>query len=400
MGEWPQAHMGDLLEMIIDHRGKTPKKLGSDWTQSGHRVISAINIKDSYVDDNDHHYVDDETYVRWMKTPLKTGDVILTSEAPLGEVAFISEDVDWVLGQRVFGLRANTSRLTAKFLFYFLQTETAQALLEGRSTGTTVTGIKQRELVKIEVPTPPLSEQEAIADVLGALDDKIFSNQITSFKSDELITALYQKVRSGASGEDGLSNWASTQYGLTLSGGTAGSHRLIRVTDINKKPWIQHESAPFVAPTARDICKYELHPGDIVVARMADPGKVGYFDEGLPCSVFASYLVRVKPNDPSLSLYMYYFLRSEEYLRYSEMMGGGSVQKNMNARVITGVNFPVPNAENLIAFNESATRLRSLIGKCRDERQKLLELRAVLLPRLMDGSLGVRTAEELVRSTV
>jgi len=49
--------LGDALSALIDHRGKTPKKLGGDWSSTGHRVVSAINIKNNGVNDNDHHYV-------------------------------------------------------------------------------------------------------------------------------------------------------------------------------------------------------------------------------------------------------------------------------------------------------------------------------------------------------
>ena len=69
---------------------------------SGHRVLSALNIKRNRIDDNDHHYVDSVLYKKWMKVPLRKGDVLLTSEAPLGEVAYLDSDVDWALGQRLF----------------------------------------------------------------------------------------------------------------------------------------------------------------------------------------------------------------------------------------------------------------------------------------------------------
>ena len=87
--------LGDALAVLIDHRGKTPKKLGGDWTSTGHRVVSAINIKENSVDDNDHHYVSAELYRRWMKEPLRAGDERLTSEAPTGEVAYVARDTDW-----------------------------------------------------------------------------------------------------------------------------------------------------------------------------------------------------------------------------------------------------------------------------------------------------------------
>jgi len=157
---------GDVLINVIDHRGKTPKKLGGDWTESGHRVVSAINVKDGRVDDNDHHYISPAVYSRWMATPLEVGDVLLTSEAPLGSVAFIDRPVDWAVGQRIFGLRPDRSVLDGRYLFHMLRAGGVRAELLSRATGSTVSGIRQSELVQIEVHLPPVEVQVQVAEKL------------------------------------------------------------------------------------------------------------------------------------------------------------------------------------------------------------------------------------------
>ena len=81
------------LEKIIDYRGKTPKKLGSDWIDEGYRALSAINVKDSgLVSTETIRCVDAETYKKWMKEEVKRGDILLTSEAPAGEVMIWNSD--------------------------------------------------------------------------------------------------------------------------------------------------------------------------------------------------------------------------------------------------------------------------------------------------------------------
>ena len=82
--------IGDALDLIIDHRGKTPKKLGSDWLpegSSGIPAISAKNVKGGrLVNLNAIRSVDSDTYKKWMKKDLKRGDCLLVSEgATLGE---------------------------------------------------------------------------------------------------------------------------------------------------------------------------------------------------------------------------------------------------------------------------------------------------------------------------
>jgi len=158
--------LGELLTTVIDHRGITPKKLGGDWTVYGHRVISAINVKNGAIDSNDHHYISETMYAKWMSTPLQVGDVLLTSEAPLGSVAFIESPVDWAIGQRLFALRPDSLRLNGRYLFHLLRAGAPRAELLSRATGSTVSGIRQAELVKVQIALPSLERQIKIASVL------------------------------------------------------------------------------------------------------------------------------------------------------------------------------------------------------------------------------------------
>jgi type I restriction enzyme S subunit len=177
--EWDTAPLDDLVDDILDRRGVTPLKLGSNFVSTGYRVISAKAIKRRRVDlaADEPRFVDQTTYQKWMRTPLRADDVILTSEAPLGEPAYVSRDVDWCLGQRLFGIRSKKTRLHGRFLFYALQSEQVRHDLLSRATGTTAQGIRQTELRRVHVPLPEMGEQRAIAYILGTLDDKIELNR-------------------------------------------------------------------------------------------------------------------------------------------------------------------------------------------------------------------------------
>ncbi len=189
-----EAPLGDLLDVLIDHRGKTPTKLGSAFVRTGIPVASAINIKAGrLLLDSPPRCVTEAVYARWMPVPLREGDVLLTSEAPLGEVARVPSDTPLVLGQRLFGLRGRRGVLDSGFLFYALQWRVIRERINSRSTGTTVYGISQAELVRVLVPLPPFSEQRAIAEVLGALDDKIEADCRLVSGLRNLNVALYQR---------------------------------------------------------------------------------------------------------------------------------------------------------------------------------------------------------------
>ena len=129
---------------------------------------------------------------KWMKTPLLADDVILTSEAPLGEPAYVAQDAEWCLGQRLFGIRTNKDKLYGRFLFYALQSAEVRHDLLSRATGTTAQGIRQAELRRVRIPLPPLPEQRAIAHILGTLDDKIELNRRMNETLEEMARALFK----------------------------------------------------------------------------------------------------------------------------------------------------------------------------------------------------------------
>jgi type I restriction enzyme, S subunit len=186
--------LDELVDDIIDRRGVTPLKLGSDFTTSGFRVISAKLIKDGEIDllADEPRFVNEATYRRWMRTPLDQDDVILTSEAPLGEVAYIRQPVEWCVGQRLFCIRTKKDRLHGRFLYYALQSEPVRHELQSRATGTTAQGIRQSELRRVHIPLPPIGEQLAIAGILGAFDDKIELNRRMNETLETMARALFK----------------------------------------------------------------------------------------------------------------------------------------------------------------------------------------------------------------
>jgi type I restriction/modification system specificity determinant hsdS (S protein) len=188
------AKLGDLLDTVVDHRGKTPKKLGVDFTETGVPVISAKLVSGGSVDFASARYVSEETWERWMPVRLKIGDVLLTSEAPLGRTAEIKSNAPVVLGQRLFALRGKQGVLDSRYLRYWLDSEVGQSELYGRATGTTVIGIKQSLLLGIEINVPNFDAQIAVSSVLGALDDKIAANSDAIKRALEIISVIASKI--------------------------------------------------------------------------------------------------------------------------------------------------------------------------------------------------------------
>src|SRR5207248_2648810 len=117
--------------------------------------------------------------------------------------------------------------------------------------------------------------------------------------------------------------------------------------------------------------KFKLRIGDILVIRMADPGKVGIVEKNIE-AIFASYLVRLQINSPKLfPYYLYYFLLSDKYQGYITGASTGTTRKSASAGVITGIDILVP-PEPIIKMFESCIRdFRLLLNNLLDRNNIL-----------------------------
>ncbi len=170
--DWEVVKIETVLDKIIDYRGKTPKK-----STFGIKTLSARSIKKGRIDYNQTYFISEKTFEQWEKRgkPQK-GDVLLTTEGPLGEVAQLDRE-GVAIAQRLLTLRGKEKQLDNSYLKYFLMSPIGQQVLLSRATGTTVQGIKQSEFRKIIIVKPFFQEQSAIAKILSDLDSKIELNQ-------------------------------------------------------------------------------------------------------------------------------------------------------------------------------------------------------------------------------
>src|SRR6266705_2664699 len=159
--EWEVCPIEDKLYRIIDYRGKTPHK-----ANTGIPLITARNVKEGFLDLSSTEYIKESDYDEWMNRGIPSrGDVLFTTEAPLGNVAQIP-DYRVALSQRILTLCANSEVLDKNFLLWLLLWENTQKLFKEKSTGSTVVGIKQSVFRKVRLQFPPLEEQKAISKVL------------------------------------------------------------------------------------------------------------------------------------------------------------------------------------------------------------------------------------------
>ena len=188
-----------------------------------------------------------------------------------------------------------------------------------------------------------------------------------------------------------LSDLVSTQYGYTASANEEPiGPKFLRGTDINKNSYIDWDTVPYCPTSDLNIGKYALRTGDLLVVRMADPGKVAIVEKQVQ-AVFASYLVRLVIHNDSgtFPLYLFYVLTDSEYQGFIGAASGGSTRKSASAKLLT--DFGVVQPPNVVQslFVDHVAPLRKMIGALLDQNAQARASRDILLPRLMSGEVAV-----------
>ena len=177
---WEQRKFFDNIEKVIDFRGRTPKKLGMKWSNEGYVALSALNVKDGYIDFTaDVHYANKALYDKWMVgNDLYKGQVLFTTEAPMGNVAQIPDNQKYVLSQRTIAFDVFRNKITNDFLAVLLRSQNVQHKLKSLASGGTAQGVSQKSLSQLKVTVPTrINEQQKIGEFFKQLDSLIALHQ-------------------------------------------------------------------------------------------------------------------------------------------------------------------------------------------------------------------------------
>ena len=302
------------------------------------------------------------------------------------------------------------------FLFYFFADRRMIEEATLSSEGTRMPRASWKYLEKLQRGFPDLSEQKAIAKILSDLDSKIELNQKINktlesigqelfkhwfvdfeFPNDEgkpykssggeMIESELGEIPRGWNVIENISEICEKiNYGYTQSASEKiVGPKFLRVTDINKGDWINWNNVPYCEIDDKDLAKYILKKMDIVIARMADPGKIAIFESDMQ-AVFASYLIRIRFKNPLQAYYLYYLMKSRYYQNYILGASTGTVQKSLNAKGLTnGLSIVIPDEAILRKLNDVIILLREKVNTNLSENKNLSRIRDSLLPRLMSG---------------
>ena len=352
----------------------------------------------------------------------KKGDIILTTEAPLGYVAKLNRD-DVGLAQRIITLRGKSGTLLNEYLMYYLMSSIGQYQLQSRASGTTVSGIKQSEFRKVLISLPPLEEQKAIAAILSSLDEKIELNNQMNETLEEMVQALFKRwfVDFEFPNEEGHPYKSSggemveSELGMIPSTWKVGN-----LSDISIKIfsggtpkttedsywngnycWLSSGETRnrFILSTEKSITELGVKKSstklankyNTVIASAGQGNTRGQASLLLLDTYINQSLISI---NPKMEFTFFSFLNiARRYEELRAISDSNSIRGSLTTKMIQKLSIVIPELTILIKFNEIINPIIHQIEKNIEESIYLRDIRDILLPKLMSGEIRVSDFE-------
>lgn len=427
---WPERPIGDLLTAVIDYRGKTPPKAAE-----GIPTLTAANVRNGRLDLSKVSYVSKQTYGKWITRGLpEPGDVLITTEAPVGEVASLPRDQTYLITRRLIALRGAPGLLDNNFLKYSLLYEGNRRKLMSLIRGSTVPRVLKPDILGLEIPIPPFDEQLEISSVLKTLDDKIeLDRQMNEtlegiaraiFKSwfvdfdpvwakvegwdypldDETMALFPGRFEDSELGEI-PAGWEIKKLADVIDIISGGTPRTVIQEYWNGDiPWFSVKDAPsetdvFVIDTEKKISNDGVNNSatkilplrTTIISARGTVGKLAL--TGIPMAMNQS-CYGIKGLEPYSDYFIYFNLKS--VVTRLKQITHGSVFDTITRDTFSNIKITLPLSELSSSFENRITPIMELTRSNLFQSKTLAKIRDTLLPKLISGELRVplETVEE------
>jgi len=398
---WPLIPVSQLCDFAIDCVNKTAPTV--DYI-TPYKMIRTTNVKSGYIDFENVKYVTKDVFLKWTRRSRpQYGDVILTREAPVGEVGrFISRDENFFLGQRLFHYRPNRLKLDWNFLTYLLMSPLVNGKLKNMGFGATVEHIRVGDAENLLIPCPPLPIQKKIGYILSTYDDLIENNRRRMRLLEESARLLYKEwfVHLRFPGHERCKIVDGVPEGWeekTLGDICYDVRNSVSPDKISfDTPYIGLEHMPRRSISlsewgfASDVnsTKLSFTEGDFLFGKIRPYfHKVGIaFVNGIT----SSDSIVIRPYEESLYALTIMTISSDIFIATtSQQVKEGSKMPRADWKQMKKFQVLLPKSDILSKFNEYTSPIFSQLRLLCFENKNLAAARDLLLPRLMSGEVAV-----------
>ena len=377
MGEWQEIELGALMSEKGYIRGPFGSALRrGEMKETGIPVYEQKNA--IYNERNFRFFIDEEKFEELKRFQVKTNDLIISCSGTVGKISIIRrDDPKGIISQALLILRPDVEKIDLMFLYYFLTSQQGYHQITQASHGSVQVNIAARKIVEqIPVPTPELSEQKAIAEVLSSLDDKID----LLHRQNQTLEALAETLFRHTFIDNAQDDWEDGTLGDIIS--ISSGKGLKRAEYVDNGPY----------PVLGANGKIGLTDKYLFDETLIFTGRVGTLG-----NIFISYgkawysdnTLLIRPEHSRLFYFTYFLLKSSNLAGYNV----GSTQPLIRQSDIKQIEILLPPEQALDEFTKTTKPLLSKLNKNLLQIKTLETLRDTLLPKLMSGNIRVQYDE-------
>lgn len=414
--KYPTVPLFRICESITDCHHSTPK-----WTDEGWLVIRNFNIKGGRLLLDKPSYTDEENYYQRISRAVpESGDIVITREAPMGEVCMVPEGLTCCLGQRMVLIKPNKNKIDPKYLLYVLQSEFLQKQIgSSDKTGSIVSNLRIPLLKELQIPRLGDTQEKAIGNLLYEIDSKIELNNRINAELEAMAKTIYDYWF--VQFDFPISKELATQMGKPELEGRpykSSGGKMVYNKELKRdvpEGWEVKRFDYFKMYQPKTISEKEMNPNGKYNVFGAN-GIIGRFDKfnhpeseivvtcrgnscgniirTLPYSWITGNAMIIRDESSALGSEFIY-----QMLRWSGLNSiiSGSGQPQITRTNLETLNFILPSKTVLKNYNSLSDLLVKRKHATNYENQELASLRDWLLPMLMNGQVKVGEAKEYVQ---
>ena len=400
--EWEVVTATDACELVVDCKNRTPPVV----PDSDFAVVRTPNVRNGQFVLDELRFTDEESYRVWTSRAVpQLGDIMITREAPLGEVCAVPPNRKVCLGQRMMLYRPSPDRTSSNFLLYSLMSEPVRENLFRKIGGSTVGHAKVDDIRFLQVPLPPLPEQRAIAEALSDVDGLLGGLDRLIAKKRDLKQAAMQQLLTGQTRLPGfhgdwevkrLGDFGKCLRGVSYKGDsdlsthdTPHTKRLLRSNNVQNAVVVTDE-VQFVSG-ARVSAHQILQQDDILICMAngskALVGKAGIFmlsdgHEYTFGAFMGCFRTNATESNPAFVFYLFLTARYRDYI--NNLLAGSSIN-NLRPSSIESLEFSTPPHPEQTAIASVLSEMDGELAVLEQRREKTRALKQAMMQELLTG---------------
>lgn len=319
------------------------------------------------------------------RSNLKIGDVLFSGTGTIGKTALVTElPENWNIKEGVYAMTPKHSELDSKYFIYYIGSDLFLRLVNDKAAGTGVRSIPMKELVKLPISVPPLSEQQSIVDYLDSAFAKIDAMKANAEKALNEAKALFQaSLKDMLEPKEGWEEKTLGNIAEDSADGPFGSNlkkehyttkkevRIIQLSNIGEDGWREENTKYTTFEHLKNISRSEVEPNDIVIAKMMPAGRAILCPSHEAKFVLSSDAVKIKLKKGMLTRFILHSINSPYFRNevYENVTGSGRVRTSLTKLRACSVYLPSLEVQQTIV--DTLDALKSKVDKLQENYNKI-----------------------------